>query len=226
MTIGTGSCTALTAGTKFAAGLKTMLPLISGPRQDLGQTKPLDFIRHGSTKFNTTVGDTPPPGSMDRIRGHLDIPLDDRGREEAKKAGRKLCDLKAKPAMLVSSDLSRSVETAHIISRMCGIPVGGSLPSLRPWNLGKLQGQESATVAPIMTRLAHNPDQPAPGGGDSFHQFLQQFFGGLKQILAHPQRIAIVAHHRNERAIAAMEKGNWQYPDLKEFARHGDAPGA
>jgi len=201
------------------------LPLVNGPSPTQGETRPLDFIRHGSTKYNNTVGDQP-PGDADKIRGHIDVPLDDRGREEAKKVGQKLCNIKDRPALLVSSDLSRARETAHIISRICGIPVGGSLPSLRPWNLGKLQGQESAKVAPIIKQLAENPDRSAPGGGDSFHQFLHQFFGGLKQVLAHPQRIAMVAHHRNERAIAAMEKGNWQTLDLKEFARHGDRPGS
>lgn len=196
-----------------------MLPLVNGPRHDLGATRPLDLIRHGSTKLNSEKGG-------DKIRGWADIPLDDRGREEAKKMGQKLCDAKRRPDILVSSDLSRARETAHIISRACGIPVAGSTPVLRPWNLGHMQGKESAVVVPEIIKYIHSPDTPVPGG-ESFNQFKNRFLSGLKELLhKFPHRVAIVSHHRNERVLVALDKADWNGFDFKEFARRGDPPGS
>lgn len=197
-----------------------MLPLINGPSTE--PTWPLDFIRHGSTAMNDHKG------TGDRIRGWIDAPLDDRGREEAKETGQKLCKANPRPAILIPSDLRRSTETAQIISRICGIPAGQPNHALRPWNLAQLQGQESAKVAPIISQLVHQPDQPAPGGGESFRQFEQRFIFGLRGLLARSQgrRLGVIAHHRNERLLAALEKAGWTGEiDFNEFQRKGDPPG-
>ena len=195
-----------------------MIPLINGPRPDLGATRPLDFIRHGSTKLNSEKGG-------DRIRGWANIPLDDRGKAEAEKLGTKLC-AGTKSDMLVSSDMDRARETAHIISRRCGLPMGGSTPVLRPWNLGHFQGKESADVAPDIIKYVHSPDTPVPGG-ESFNQFKNRFLSGLKELLRKfPHRLAIISHYRNERVLVALDKADWNGFDFKEFARRGSPPGS
>lgn len=200
------------------------VPLINGPKEGQGRTIPLDFIRHGSTEMNDHDGDG------DKIRGWIDVPLDARGKEESKTLGKRLCKANPRPDLVVSSDLRRSMETAHIISQICGIPFLGPVEALRPWNLAGLQGQESAKVAPIIQRLTHNPDQQAPGGGESFHWFARRFLNGVRSLLMRFQgkRLGIVAHHRNERLLSAIDRAGWPMDgsiDQKEFVHHGDAPG-
>ena len=183
--------------------------------------RPLDFIRHGSTRLNGSDG-----GSRDRIRGWMDVPLDDRGRQEAQKLGQQLCKSQGvKPSFLVASDLQRAGETAYIISKLCGIQFLGGDHAFRPWGLGKFQGQESAKVHPILQQYIHNPDTPVPGG-ESFHQFESRFLRGVKFLLRRGGRPGLVSHHRNERLLASLEKNGWSGQiDIQEFTKVGDAPG-
>ena len=194
------------------------MDLINGPGKYSGPTRPVDFIRHGSTNLNGG-----PRG--DRIRGHIDVPLDDRGIKEAEKVGGELAQLKAKPRILVSSDLQRAVKTAHIISQIAGIPVGPSEYGLRPWNLGHLQGMESAEIAPQMKMFVNNPGQRVPGG-ESFNEFHNRFLSTMRNLLARIRlRMGVVSHHRNERLLAAIEKTGWTGFDKAEFAKHGSPTG-
>ncbi len=195
------------------------MELINGPK-NLGPTRPLDFIRHAPTSLNAHGK------SEDKIRGWIDVPLDDHGREEAKKAGQKLCS-GVRPDILVSSDLSRAAETAHIISQICKIPVGGIIKGLRPWNLGQFQGQESAAAHPQLAHYFDNPTTPVPGG-ESFGDLQRRLFYTLQNLLRGlPQhRIAVISHHRNERLLAASEKADWRGIDRQEFFKIGDPPGA
>ena len=58
-------------------------------------------IRHGETAWNV--------GS--RIQGHLDIPLNDMGHQQAARLGRALADENI--SAIYASDLSRAFETAQ-----------------------------------------------------------------------------------------------------------------
>src|SRR5271167_231879 len=61
------------------------------------------IVRHGQTDWNVEK----------RIQGCTDIPLNDRGREQAFELGKKLKDVDF--AFCFSSDLQRAAETARII---------------------------------------------------------------------------------------------------------------
>jgi len=67
------------------------------------------LFRHGETDWN----------AEGRFQGHLDIPLNDRGREQARQLAVPLGskDLQA----ILSSDLSRSVDTAKILAKEIGL---------------------------------------------------------------------------------------------------------
>ena len=196
-----------------------MVNLINGPSDFEGPTRPVDLIRHGSTHLNSEKGG-------DRIRGWVDVPLDDRGIKEAEAAGRNLALLKAKPRVLFTSDLQRALQTAHIISKTANIPlVGQPVHGLRPWNLGHFQGMESSAIAPQMKMFLNNPGQRVPGG-ESFNEFSTRFISTLKGLMAKTQfRMGLVSHHRNERLLASMEKANWRGFDKTEFAKHGSPTG-
>ena len=195
------------------------MDLISGPGKYSGPTRPIDFIRHGSTALNNNGK------SGDRVRGWVDIPLDDRGVKEAEKVGRELALLKTKPRVLFSSDLQRAQKTAHIISQAAGIPAAPPQHGLRPWNLGHFQGAESADIAPQMKMFVDNPGQRVPGG-ESFNEFRTRFFSTMRGLLAHTHfRMGIISHPRNERLLAATEKAGWDGFDKVEFAKHGSPTG-
>lgn len=93
------------------------------------QITTLFVIRHGETAWNVDG----------RLQGQLDIPLNDRGREQAAAAGeyiRAKYSAAGQPLHAVySSDLSRARETAEAIASACDLKV--ALDSrLRETNLG------------------------------------------------------------------------------------------
>jgi broad specificity phosphatase PhoE len=155
------------------------------------------FIRHGHTDLNGTTD------SADRIRGHVDVPLNDDGREDAKKAGEKLKD---KPIdYMYSSDLSRAAETADIINEQFHVPVEYT-DALRPWNLGDYQGRLTKEVIGDLNNMVRHEDI-IPEGGESFKAFRLRFLAEVKNIITNAvkkkQSVIIVAHYRNAKTIDA-----------------------
>lgn len=67
--------------------------------------------RHGQTTYNAER----------RFQGQSDIPLNDVGREQARRAARYIAAMK--PDAIFSSDLSRAAETAAILARLTGLTV-------------------------------------------------------------------------------------------------------
>lgn len=68
------------------------------------------LARHGETDFNV-----PPP----RVQGRTDVPLNERGREQALRLGRAAA--LERPRALWTSHLSRATETAAIVGREAGL---------------------------------------------------------------------------------------------------------
>ena len=72
------------------------------------------LVRHGVTDWNREG----------RFQGHLDPPLSDSGRHEARLAGERLAaDDAMRPQRIVSSSLARAAQTAEAIGRASGTPV-------------------------------------------------------------------------------------------------------
>jgi len=89
--------------------------------------------------------------------GQSDIPLNDEGREQAEKLGRRLNDINI--TNIFSSDLIRSVETAEIIAAHHHLsPV--IIPSIKEISMGEWEGM---TFAEIMKRW---PDEYKKRGDD------------------------------------------------------------
>jgi probable phosphoglycerate mutase len=70
------------------------------------------LVRHGETDWNVQF----------RLQGSSDIPLNENGRAQARQAAPVLAEL-APVKRIVASDLSRAVETAHIIADAMGAEV-------------------------------------------------------------------------------------------------------
>ena len=70
------------------------------------------FVRHGQTIWN----------AENKICGATDIALTDHGRMQAEETGRKILAQGISADVILCSPLIRAAETAHIISKITGIP--------------------------------------------------------------------------------------------------------
>ena len=70
----------------------------------------IHLARHGQTAYN----------AEGRFQGHLPVPLDDTGREQARALAEQVADVELRS--LVCSPLARARETADIVSERIGLP--------------------------------------------------------------------------------------------------------
>lgn len=121
------------------------------------------FIRHGQTDWN----------AEDRLQGSSDIPLNDRGREQAAEAVDVLrgTDWTA----VVSSPLARARETAQIISERLGVPLGRTYDELAERDYGPLEGHNASEA------MSRWPDREYPGA-ESMESVVERGRAGLARI--------------------------------------------
>ncbi|MFT3858881.1 MAG: histidine phosphatase family protein [Aquabacterium sp.] len=144
-------------------------------------------VRHGETAWNLAA----------RIQGHIDIPLNDKGRWQARQVGQALHD-EAIHA-LYSSDLLRARHTAEAIAEVTQLPLQLDA-QLRERHFGRLEGmtqEEVATQWPEEARRWRERDPGyGPEGGETLQGFYDRCITTLTR-LAHQhmgQTIAVVAH--------------------------------
>lgn len=144
-------------------------------------------IRHGETAWNVDT----------RIQGHLDIPLNDTGRWQARRVGAALAGESL--GAVYASDLGRAHQTAQAVADVAGLPVLPD-PGLRERAFGHFEGRTFAEIE------AEWPDQalrwrkrdPAfePEGGESLLRFRVRIVQTLDRLAArHPgEQIVVVGH--------------------------------
>jgi broad specificity phosphatase PhoE len=163
----------------------------------------LILVRHGHTCLNV-------PGKDERLRGWLDIPLDDQGLREAAETAALLTDHPVEA--IYSSDLRRARQTAEVLRRRTQAPRIIATKELRPWNLGVFAGQRVFDILPFLNLLNHHPDLAAPSG-ESFYQFYGRYSRRLTELmnlaLESPHCIVAVTHVRNLLAAqTVVEQGD------------------
>lgn len=151
------------------------------------QVTRLLVIRHGETPWNTEA----------RIQGHIDIPLNDKGRWQAERVAQALAD-EAIDA-IYSSDLQRARHTAEAIAQAVGLSLTLD-ESLRERHFGRFEGMTQEEVAsqwPEEARRWRERD-PAygPDGGETLENFYERCLDAITRLARqHPgQSIALVAH--------------------------------
>ncbi len=87
--------------------------------------------RHGQTDWNLA----------NRFQGHSDIPLNETGKDQARKAAPLLYGLR--PSKIISSDLIRAKQTAQELANISRLPIHID-PGLRETNGGKWEGRTGA----------------------------------------------------------------------------------
>jgi 2,3-bisphosphoglycerate-dependent phosphoglycerate mutase len=150
------------------------------------------IFRHGETDWNRE----------ERFQGHLDIPLNETGKIQAKQ----LIPILKKNAIevILSSDLMRALQTAQIVADELGISVH-SHAGLREAHLGKAQGLtrreiESLFGEELVTRWKSSKLTDADisyPDGETGKQIMERVFSTLEKFLQdYPtyQRIGVASH--------------------------------
>lgn len=145
-------------------------------------------IRHGETAWNVDT----------RIQGHLDIPLNERGRWQAQRLARALAARDSLQA-IYSSDLSRAHETARAIAEATGAPLATHV-GLRERGFGVFEGKTYVEIEKTWPeeseRWRKRDPHWAPQGGESLLQTRERILRTLHELAArHPgEQIVLVAH--------------------------------
>ena len=160
----------------------------------------LILVRHGKTVLNSL-------DSAERLRGWMDVPLDDQGLREAEETAQRLSQYPVE--QIYSSDLYRARQTADAVVKATLAPILHT-PDLRPWNVGTLAGQRVQDILPILQQLELDPSLPAPGG-ESFLQFCDRYSRKLEELIDIASRsetcIVAVTHVRNLLAAPTLLRG-------------------
>jgi broad specificity phosphatase PhoE len=160
----------------------------------------LILVRHGKTVLNSH-------DDGERLRGWMDVPLDQQGLREAEETAQRLAEYPV--THIYSSDLSRARKTAEAVERATSASVT-HIAGLRPWDLGTLAGKRVKDILPILQQLERDPSLPAPGG-ESFLRFCARYSRQLEELLDIAKRsadhIVAVTHVRNLLAAPALLNG-------------------
>lgn len=152
----------------------------------------LIFVRHGETEHNAKM----------LFQGHLDAPLNARGRAQAAAAAERLRPVDLERCY--TSDLQRASETARII---VGHDALRCDPELRERHFGDWQGKGHVEIAAAdpagRARLrAADPDF-APPGGETWGAFSARAWAAVERIAAEEagRRVLVVTHGGVLRAV-------------------------
>jgi probable phosphoglycerate mutase len=147
------------------------------------------FVRHGETDWN----------KQGLIQGRTDIPLNETGRTQARRAVDILAGLPID--LIVTSDLLRAQETAHIINAGLKKPIVSD-PDIRERNYGIFEGKSVAEMDVIkqdMIAQGLPPEEngyPCPREAESYGDFRARTLAGIARRLdgVAGQNILFVAH--------------------------------
>ena len=144
-------------------------------------------IRHGETTWNVDT----------RIQGHLDIPLNATGRQQAARMARAL---QGEPiAAVYASDLTRAWETAGYLGRAQGLDVTAE-EGLRERGFGDFEGKTFAEIEALLPdqSLRWRKREPdfAPNGGESLTALHRRVVEAAERLAAkhRGELIALVGH--------------------------------
>jgi uncharacterized phosphatase len=138
----------------------------------------LYLVRHGETDWNR----------QHRIQGLTDIPLNETGRQQAREAGRLLA--RRTWHGIVTSPLSRAVESAAIIAAELGLGTPEKVQALVERNYGEGEGLDFAEIN------RRYPDRSVVPGQESRDEVIARVVPALLELAAsRPGQSLIVVSH-------------------------------
>jgi len=159
----------------------------------------LVLIRHGESQWNLE----------NRFTGWTDVPLTEKGREEARRAGEKIRHIRFDKAY--TSVLQRAIETLDIVLRVAGqedIPIAYD-QALNERHYGDLQGLNKAETAEKFGKeqvhIWRRSYDVAPPGGESLKdtaaRTLPYFKAHIETDLRAGRNVLVSAHGNSLRSI-------------------------
>lgn len=147
----------------------------------------LILIRHGETDWNREL----------RFQGHIDVPLNDLGHEQARRLGLRLVGEPVRH--LLSSDLMRAQQTAAPAAQQLGLEIVTSA-GLREQHFGIVEGMSAEEIQGLHPRawedwLQFREDHAMPEGESprQFHARIIEALGGIAAAHA-GQGVLVVTH--------------------------------
>ncbi|MDB6454130.1 histidine phosphatase family protein [Falsirhodobacter sp. 20TX0035] len=139
------------------------------------------LVRHGQTEWNADR----------RLQGQTDIPLNDRGRDQARALAGMIRGMK--PDVVATSDLMRARETAALL----GFPDARCEPLLREQRLGVWEGRTIASVQQETPQhyIDWRAGSFAPEGGDLWADFRARVQTALHIVLEQADKTALLVCH-------------------------------
>ena len=166
--------------------------------------KSIYFVRHGQSEWNV----------LNKICGKTDVPLTEKGFEQAKETANIIIGSKIKIDEIRYSPLLRAKDTALEISKIIGIPAYEE-PRLKEQNFGKWEG-----VSP----RSHEGFQAAKRefinsyeGGESMFKMAQRIYNLLDDLNKDNKTYLLVAHN----GIARVVKSYFEDMSNEEYAAYG-----
>ena len=165
----------------------------------------LYYVRHGQSEWNVE----------NKICGSTDVPLTDKGRQQAKESAQNILDAGIKADMILSSPLSRALETAKIISEVTGIPYMAK-EELTEQNFGRYEGVSPRSDPEF--QLAKQQFINSYDGGESMLKLAQRIYNLLDELKADKDKIYILVAHNG---IARVVKSYFEDMTNEEYAGFG-----
>ncbi len=143
------------------------------------------LIRHGQTDWNLNK----------RYCGFIDVELNEEGRKQAARLGKRLRDEKVQT--IYASDRKRAVETAQIVFGGAAIEIHAGL---REINFGCFEGLSHAEIMEryhdVYTQWLHDPFNTVIPGGESLQDFRLRVVNAFYGIAGayNDTTVAVVAH--------------------------------
>ncbi|PZQ45409.1 MAG: hypothetical protein DI551_07475 [Micavibrio aeruginosavorus] len=149
---------------------------------------PFYIIRHGESTAN--LGEF--------ASGHIDVPLTDKGIEQARAAQKIVEALEQKPSVIIHSHLQRARNTARILNENLNLPMLED-PMIAEQMYGDWEGQ------PWSITRQSTRDGIDPPNGEPHAVFYERVKGAItKFVNAHPGPVMIVCHGGVFRAIGGL----------------------
>ena len=176
-------------------------------------TTTLFLVRHGETDWN----------AAGRWQGQTDVPLNPRGREQAREVAGRLRSVGL--AAIASSDLLRARTTAEIVASELGLAVSPLDAALRERRFGCFEGltreEVVARFPEAWARYLADPG-PAPPGGESREELLGRLLPAVVSAAVRlPGPVLVVMHGGAMRALLAEHVSGIPRPSSAAWPLHG-----
>jgi len=176
-------------------------------------TTTLFLVRHGETDWN----------AAGRWQGQTDVPLNPRGREQAREVAGRLRSVGL--AAIASSDLLRARTTAEIVAAELGLAVSHLDAALRERRFGCFEGltreEVVARFPEAWARYLADPG-PAPPGGESREELLGRLLPAVVSAAVRlPGPVLVVMHGGAMRALLAEHVSGIPRPSSAAWPLHG-----